>query len=168
MSAANPIGTLTARPQPVYRGGPSNPPPPNQFAIQSATATYSWGAEPGEATIIYDPASVLPVTAGFYVTLEIAGHTFSGMCLADTPETSSGGARRVLKFQDNRYWLKKDQVYCAFNRLDDHIVNNVRVKRYVHYLPDLAHNVVLTPAPFQFYPNTSTPSIITSFRSGPY
>jgi hypothetical protein len=168
MSAANPIGTLTATPQPVYRGGPSNPPPPNKFAIQSATATYSWGAEPGEATIIYDPAQVLPVTAGFYVTLEIAGHTFSGMCLADTPETSSGGARRVLKFQDNRYWLKKDQVYCAFNRLDDHIVNNIRVKRYVHYLPDLAHNVTLTPAPFQFYPGTTTPSIITQFANGPY
>ena len=165
MGAANPPGWVSVTPQPVYRGGPANPPPPNKFNIQSATATYSWGSEPGEATIIYD-AGAVPVSIGYYVTLQISGHTFSGLCVADSPSTSSGGNKRELKFRDNRYWLSKDQVYCAFNHLDDHIVNNVRVKRYVHILPDLAGNVVLTLAPFQL--NNNVPQIITEFPAGPY
>ena len=171
MSAANPIGTGTVTSAPVYRGGPSKAPQPTQFTIQSINASFSWGSAPGEGTIVYDYESV-PVTVGWSVQLVVAGHVLNGMCIDDSPVNSSGGNRRVLKFADNRYWLAKDQVYCSFNQLDDAIVNNVRVKRYVHHLPDLNFNVELQPASFQpsnfVYSPDGTTLLPPTFQSGPY
>src|SRR5580700_379152 len=134
------LGTMTVTSAPVYRAGPKTPAAPVSYAIQSISATWSWGVEPGDATIVYDYANV-PVTTGWSVTVQVGGHILYGMCVSDSPVNSTNGQQRVLKFQDNRYWLQKDQVYCSFNQLDDHIVNGRREKRYIHHLPDLEDEV---------------------------
>jgi hypothetical protein len=138
------LGTMTVTSAPVYRAGPKTPTAPVIYAIQSISATWSWGVEPGEATIVYDYASV-PVTTGWSVNVQVGGHILFGVCVSDSPVNSTNGAQRVLKFQDNRYWIQKDQVYCSFNQLDDHIVNGHREKRYVHHFPDLESTVTLNP-----------------------
>jgi hypothetical protein len=129
-------GTIAVNSQPVYRGGPATPSPAVKFNLTSVNASYAWGSEPGQATVVYDYAGT-PVTTGQLLSFSVAGHTFSGVCVDDKPELSSGGNRRELTFKDYRYFLDFDQVYCSFNKLDDHIVNGQRLKRYVHILPDL-------------------------------
>ncbi len=128
------IASVTDRP--VHRGGATQPAPPVEFKLSAGTISYSWGSEPGEATLVYDLESGAPVTSGWSLTIRSAGYIFTGVCISDCPKSSSSGKTRELRFQDNRHWLDYDRVFFSFNVLDDHIVNNVRVKRYVHITPN--------------------------------
>lgn len=149
MPTASSYASITATVPPVYRGGPAQgAPPPTQLTMQSLTASFAWGSEGGEASLTYDYNGV-PVEVGMQMVINAAGHVFYGVCTDSAPFFGSGGQKWEVKFRDNLYNLGKDQAYCAFNKLDDHIVNNRRVKRYVHYLPDLDSDVTLVPAAWQ-------------------
>ena len=149
MSQTYPCGVVTVVSQPVWRGGPSVVPPPVKFHVSSVQLTWAWGSDGAEATIIYDWSGV-PVTTGYNLTIETAGHIFWGVCTDDAPRESSTGLTRELKFKDFLLYLKYDQVYGSFNKLDDHIVNGRRQKRYFHYLPDLRLPVTLFPTLWQY------------------
>lgn len=119
-------------PPPDYRGG--TPAAQRLFYAQSMNLTWSWGSEPGSATIEYLMDSV-PVTIGDWLTISAFGHTFYGVCKSDSPKTGSDGIKRTLVFDDSRSYLDWDLVYGAFNKLDTRIVNGARVRRYKHLLP---------------------------------
>ena len=120
----------SSRPPFIAGGGSFDP---AQFKIQAANLTWAWGSEPATASLVY--VSATPVSIGAAVQLNIAGHTFYGVCKSDTPSVSSKGHTRTLEFADNREYLDWDKVYCSFNASDDRIVDGVRVKRYAHILP---------------------------------
>jgi hypothetical protein len=135
------------------------------MAIASIEINHAWGSEGAEASVVYGWTAT-PVTTGYQASISVGGKQFFGVCVADAPNQSSSGLKRELKFKDNLLYLSYDQVWCSFNVLDDHIVNNVRVKRYVHILPDLAREVTLVPAAFQLVDNL--PIIPTQFTAGSY
>ena len=134
------FGQVTVIAAPPHRNGPAKPPPATTFALQSGTATFAWGFEPGTADLVYNGDGYGPVTIGWSMNIILGPHTFWGVCVSDEPILSDKGNRRQIRFEDNRRWLSHDQVYCCFNKLDDHIVNGRRLKRYVHYFPDQQAN----------------------------
>ncbi len=135
MSLSSPYSVIAVTPPPPYRGGPAQAPLPDRIRLSSGTITYAWGCEPGEATLHYDLDGGVPVTSGWSVTIYIGGYTFYGQCVSDKAMDASGGKHRELRFADNRTWMDYDRVFCSFNKLDDHLVSGVRVKRYVHITP---------------------------------
>jgi hypothetical protein len=131
MPSAFPFIRIAAKPPARYRGGGSYS--PKQFNAQAVSMTWAWGCEPASATITYIGA--VPTEEGAAVTLKIAGHTFYGICKRDQTKSGSDGTVRELQFVDNRDYLDWDEVYCAFNKPYDKIVNGKRVRRYKHMLP---------------------------------
>lgn len=127
-----PIAQIRTRPAARYRGGGDDA--PRQFACQAMDLTWAWGSEPSSATLHY-VSELSPVTSNSRVTITAAGHTFYGICKSDQAVAGSGGRVRELHFVDNREFLNADEVYCAFNKRDDKLVNGVRVRRYWHILP---------------------------------
>lgn len=128
---ANHIISVRARPLPIYRGG--TPGPVRLFYAQSTALTKSWGSEPASAEIIY--IGGVPVTRGQWLDITIGNYIFYGNCISDKEVFSSSGSRRVLNFVDNREFLDWDNVYAAFNIIDESSVNGRRVRRYKHLLP---------------------------------
>lgn len=100
------------------------------FLSQSFRGTFSWGTQPGTATVVY--IGTAPVTVCSLVEIQMGGLYFCGYCKSDIQNIGSReGQTRTLQFVDNRAFLKWDVVYGVFNRLD----NRLGVKRYKHLLP---------------------------------
>lgn len=117
------------------------------FKIQSLEFTFSWGAQPGSATITYVKESLdsadstyAAIIAGgvavnSYCEIRFAGRTYYGVCVSDTALDASGGKLRVLEFEDLRRYLTWDQIFGAWNVPDKRIVGSRRVRQYKHLLP---------------------------------
>jgi hypothetical protein len=100
------------------------------FLSQSFRGTFSWGTQPGTATIVYIGSA--PVTTWALVEIKMGALYFCGYCKSDVQNTGSHeGQTRTLQFVDNRAFLKWDVVFGAFNKLD----NRLGYKRYKHLLP---------------------------------
>lgn len=113
---------------PPPRGGGSQT--AQTFLSQSFRGTFSWGTQPGTATIVY--IGLAPVTTWALVEIEMGALYFCGYCKSDVQNIGSReGQTRTLQFVDNRAFLKWDVVFGVFNKLD----NRLGYKRYKHLLP---------------------------------
>jgi hypothetical protein len=110
---------------------------PAQFVTQSLAGSFSWGTQPGTATIVYiAPTANWVVATGALLTMTIGAHFFAGVCISDVENQGSAeGLIRTLQFKDLREFLQWDYTYCAFNKPDVILVNGRRIKRYKHVYP---------------------------------
>lgn len=128
---ASPWGVVKVDAPATARGGGSQT--KQQFGFQSFQLSWSWGAEPATAELLY--LGDRNVVQGAQTIIDVAGHRFYGVCRSDMPMESTNGRLRALSFVDNRDFLDWDKVFCAFNLPDERIVAGVRQKRYRHLLP---------------------------------
>lgn len=143
----------------AYQGEPTRPDAgylddPSSMLVGEAQladfdGTFSWGAQPGQATakIVADiggPAgsirAVPRIAEGAYVQLRsIAGHVFHGVCKSAQPLDSSSGKEIRYTFYDLRMYLDFDGVRGAFNIPDSDSVpitgGVIRKRRFRHLLP---------------------------------
>ena len=110
---------------------------PHDFALQSITLTWSWGAQPESATLVY--IGDAPVSAGAELTITVYGNpanqVFYGICKKAPSLVSSQGNTRSLEFVHMREFLSWDIAYCAFNKSEIRMVNGKRVRHFWHILP---------------------------------
>lgn len=121
---------------------------PVQHPVQSLSLSWSWGAEPGVANVVY--LSENEVKLGSAIQLTLGDYFFSGVCETDIPLESSRGRNRELSFRDYRKWLDWDQAYCLFNQVEDRLIDGYRQRRYRHILPadHFTHRATWTDAPY--------------------
>lgn len=122
---------------PAVRGGdPSQP--PERFAVQSATITWAWGAQPSEGAVRYVGTSLAAgpiVTPGQRVWLELYGRVFYGVCVSVEAMAGSSGQAIELRFADDRLLLDWDVVFGLWNMGESRIVAGRRQRRYWHLRP---------------------------------
>lgn len=114
--------------------------------IQRMDLSWSWGAQPATAIVVYPGAAILqnsevrlivPITNAPDGTPIAPGtfSTFYGICKKISATNSSAGALNTFEFVDNREFLYWDIVRGWFNVRQDMLVNGLWTKRYMHLLP---------------------------------
>lgn len=115
----------------------ANDPPLVSVAAQSVALTWSWGVEPGEASVTYVVADGSDVDVAPYqeVALELFGRRFFGVATAGSRMTGSGGRTREFTFHDHRLFLDSDAVFGVWNQSQSRMVSGHWQRRWWHIRP---------------------------------
>lgn len=107
-----------------------------RFAPRQCVLTTSWGLQPGTALLdwasLEEQPAIYPLAD---LRIDVAGHTFYGVCTSAVPRVSHDGSTLVSEFQDMRHWLQQDRIYAAFNMGETRLVNGGYRRYYWHILP---------------------------------